>query len=327
MGGMPDRLGTTVAGGQAATASTAERSVPVGAWLAALVLFAVLAGFGSRYGYHRDELYFIEAGRHPAWGYPDQPPLVPLLAAGWDAVTGGRLWAFRLLPAMVAALVAPLSAATCAVLGGAPRDRVWAAVLGAVMIVTVAVGHLFSTATFDLTLTVAVVLLALRALDGGGPGRWLALGLTAGVAMQVQLLPGLILVCGLVAVLLVGPRTTLGSRWPWAAAGIVLVLAAPYLLWQLAHGWPQLQVAASVAAGHSTSSVPRPLVIPFQLIMFGVFISPVLVVGIVRLSRSTALRSRRWLALAYGLLLVVITVTGGKPYYASGMVPALMAPT
>jgi hypothetical protein len=43
------------------------------------VLGLALLSLGAGYGYHRDELYFRVAGWQLAWGYPDQPPLLPLI--------------------------------------------------------------------------------------------------------------------------------------------------------------------------------------------------------------------------------------------------------
>src|SRR4051794_41512663 len=71
--------------------------VPIGAAVA-----AVLLAFAGGYGYHRDELYFLRAGRELALGYVDQPPLTPLVARAMDTLAPGSLVALRLPSALVA---------------------------------------------------------------------------------------------------------------------------------------------------------------------------------------------------------------------------------
>ena len=79
-----------------------------------LVIAAALAGLllavAGAYGFHRDEMYFIVAGRHPAFGYVDQPPLTPLVSAVAAGLLGVAPLAVRLLPAIVAATAVVLTA-------------------------------------------------------------------------------------------------------------------------------------------------------------------------------------------------------------------------
>ena len=75
-------------------------------WFAAGLVAAVVALVhlvsAGRYGLFANELYFIVCGRHPAIGYVDQPPLVPLLAAATQ-LGGINAWLLR-LPAVLAAV-------------------------------------------------------------------------------------------------------------------------------------------------------------------------------------------------------------------------------
>jgi len=313
----------------ATTPTSAKPAVPHGSWLAAVAVTLVLVALGGRYGFHRDELYFIEAGRHRAWGYPDQPPLVPLLATAWSDLTGGSLWAFRLVPAVLTGLLVVVASLTARELGATRAEQVGTAVATAVTAVFVAAGHLFSTTTFDILGTATALLLTIRAVQAT-PERemraWLAAGLVAGVTMEVKTLVATVAVAALVGLLAAGPRDPLRGPGPYVAAVVAVVLAAPNLLWQTAHGWPQIEMARQIAAGSSGTSTDRWLVVPMQLLIVGPVIGAVLVVGLVALLRTPRWRPYRWLGVAYLVLLAIVLVTGGKPYYTAGvMLPLLVA--
>src|SRR3954452_5369870 len=117
--------------------------VPVLAGAVTIVLIA-LAG---RYGYHRDELYFLAAGRHLAWGYADQGPLTPLIARGMSELSSHSLTVLRLPCALAAGAIALLTGLLAGELGGG-RDARWiAAACAAVASIVAFTGHLLSTST------------------------------------------------------------------------------------------------------------------------------------------------------------------------------------
>src|SRR6266480_915460 len=71
----------------------------------------------GRYGYFRDELYYIACGRHLAFGYVDQPPLSILLLRLSQVLLGDSLFAIRLLPALAGAATIALTGVIARELG------------------------------------------------------------------------------------------------------------------------------------------------------------------------------------------------------------------
>src|SRR6266511_5542850 len=111
---------------------------------------AVLVAFASGYGYHRDELYFVAAGRHLDWAYADQGPVVPLLARAMTEIAPSSLTVLRLPSALAAGATVLLTALLARELGGSRRAEMLAASCATVASIVLFTGHLLSTSTFDL---------------------------------------------------------------------------------------------------------------------------------------------------------------------------------
>ena len=288
--------------------------------VAGLMVVALLAVSGA-YGFHRDELYFIVAGRHPAFGYPDQPPLTPLLSAASVALLGLSPTAVRVLPALAMGLVVVLTALMARDLGGSRRAQLLAAITVALS-GYLAAGHFDATATYDLLFAAVIVWLFVRLLAGGDRRLWLAVGVAAGVGLENKDTLFL-LFAGLLAGLALARRwDVLRSPWAWAAAGIALLIWAPNLAWQATHGWPQLTMA-HVIAGDAAAN--RAQLLPVLWLFTGPLLFAVTLAGWAWMLLAKAAAPWRAMAFAAVVVLVLVVVSGGKGYYAVGVAPPFMA--
>ncbi|WP_246136607.1 glycosyltransferase family 39 protein, partial [Leekyejoonella antrihumi] len=259
-------------GSTGASPDLSGRRAPVARWVVAVALLQalLLIGTSTRYGYHRDELYFIAAGGHPALGYPDQPSLVPLMAWLLNQAAPGSLLVLRLMSAIASALSAVVAGLVAREIGGSARAQVIAASCAASSAFALAVGHFVTTTTFDLLSTSVALWLLIRAVRRTSGPSLLAAGMVVGLGAEAKPQVAVVAVMVLLAFAVVGPRWPFRSRWLYGGIIAATLLFAPYLWWQATHGWPQLTVAANIAG---SAEGGRLGFIPFQLVL----VSPVLV--------------------------------------------------
>jgi Dolichyl-phosphate-mannose-protein mannosyltransferase len=310
----------------AAGAGAALARPPFAAWpIAAIALgtFGLLLVTAGGYGYHRDELYFVEAGKHLAWGYDDQPPLTPLIGHLSTEVLGQSPTGLRVPSELALAACAVITGLMARELGGGRAAQVVAAASvpasGALFL-----GHILSTSTFDFLAWTVLLYVAVLILRRSDPRLWLVFGAVLGLALLNKWLV-LLLVGSLGVGLVLGRRADLlRSRWVLFGGILALALWAPNLVWQADHDWPQRELGGQIADEDPAGT--RIGFLPLQLLTASPFLVFVWIPGLVWLlrGRGGALRFRA-LGVGYLALLGICLVTGGKAYYALGWYPVLFA--
>jgi hypothetical protein len=289
--------------------------------VAAGVVAALLATVNG-YGYHRDELYFRMLGARPSWGYVDQPPFTPLISRLSILLFGDNLFAVRLPAILATAVLVFLVAFVAREVGGTARGQTLAA-LGVPSAFPLAGGHVLLTVSFDVPVWVLTSLFVIRALRRAEPNWWLAAGVTVGLALYNKHLVFLLL-AGLAAGLLaVGPRRALLTPQLWIGLGLAALIGLPNLLYQVANGFPQVEMAGALAENKGDEA--RPMLLPGQLLLLGPPLVPIWVAGIVTLFRRPAWRPLRAFPVAYGVILVLLLVLAGQFYYVAGLLLVLFA--
>ena len=292
------------------------------AWSVAAVVGLVHLAAADRYGAFRNELYFIVCGRHPALGYVDQPPLVPLLAAATQ-FAGTHLWALRLPAVIAAVLLVPLTVALAQLLGASTRAAWLAAVAAACSPLLIAMTAALSTSTFEPLDFTAIAYLVARAMLRDEPKAYWWAGVVAGFAFETKygvVMWGVGLAAG---ILLAGPRSVLRSRDPWIGVGIAALIALPNVAWQALHGLPFLELVRNDNAGNLTGS-PAAFTID-QIFSVNVVLAPLWITGIVAPFVSARMKTARFLSVTFVVMAALVMASHGKNYYLAGAYPAMFA--
>jgi Dolichyl-phosphate-mannose-protein mannosyltransferase len=300
---------------------------------AALLLHAAT---GWRYGYFRDELYFIACAKHLAWGYVDQPPLVAL--AAWLAgPMGYPLLALRALPILAAAGTVYLAVRLCKELGGGAFAQALTGVAVLLMPAYLLLGNTLTTTSFEPFFWTLAIYLTIRIVrTPRAPALWVALGTVAAAGAYAKYSMALVIGALMVGLLLTGRHGLVLSRYALGAAALAFLLLAPNLAWQSAHGWPFFEVVRGDmlhrhAFQNGLTLESRDLATNTaafaleQLLYTNPLAAPIWLAGIVAPFRLTALRELRFAGVAYLVLFVAAVALAAKGYYIIGIYAGLTA--
>jgi 4-amino-4-deoxy-L-arabinose transferase-like glycosyltransferase len=290
--------------------------------IAAAVVLLLLAVAG-RYGYHRDELYFLACGRRLAWGFVDQPPLTPALARLSEILFPDSLVGLRLWPALMVGGLVVVTSLTARELGAGRTGQIAVAVCAGCTPGFLLAGHLLSTETFDLVAWAVTTLLVIMIVRRGQPRLWLVVGVVLGIGLENKW-SIVFLVGGLLIGLLATPeRRVLWTPWFAAGVAVALVMWLPNLLWQADHGWPQIDMIR-VIQSDSMDLGSTIAWIPLQVLITGFVTAIVWIAGLLRVLRTPETRPYRFVGIAYVALAVVFAVSAGdKSYYVAGLYASL----
>jgi hypothetical protein len=292
------------------------------------------------YGIFRDEMYYIVCGRHLAFGYVDQPPMVALQARLSEMLFGFRhMWSLRLISAMAGAAKIVLTGALVWAMGTADDqgNRRAAALLG-MFGVTVAGAYLgidsfLSMNSFEPVFWMLCALALVRiAVLHGTPGCdravrnwWIVLGVSAGLGLENKANEVFFLVAVLIALLLTPQRRILASRWFALGVALIVVIALPNLLWQIHNHWPTLEWLRDVSKSNKDVKLSPLQFVWAQINTLTPWTCPLWISGIVWLLVSRRARPYRFLGILYPVFFAIMLALHAKDYYLVPVYPIYFA--
>jgi hypothetical protein len=290
--------------------------------LAGAKLLIHLLTAGS-YGYFRDELYFLDCGRHLDWGYVDCAPLIAVYAKT-ALLVGGSLPALRSLAALAGAARVALTMLLARELGGGRFAQALAGLCVLAAPIYLGLDSILTMNGFESLFWMGCVFFLIRVVRAGDSRLWLWFGVLAGLGLENK--HSTLLFGGAIAVaLLLSPeRRELLKPWIWIAGGIAFLIFLPNVIWQVQHGYPTLEDLENVRRMGKNVVLSPPEFVGQQVLLLHPVLFPIWLVGLASFlfGRGSRLRILGW---TYLVLLAMMIILKAKNYYLAPIYPMLFA--
>jgi len=247
--------------------------------LLALANFLLHLYFNNQYGYFRDEFDYMACGNHLAWGYVDQPPLIPFLTKLSWLVLGDSLRSIRIIPALATSAAIILTAVLARELGG----RRFAMVLSAVAFIAVPIylsdGSLLTTNCLEPLLWTGCIYFAILAIKRDDPRYWLWFGVVAGVGLEEKYSIAVLGFCIVLGLLLTEQRRIFGRKWIWLGGALAFLVFLPNLLWNVQNHWPFVELMRNIKADGRDVVLSPAAYLAQQLLIVHPIVAPMWIIG------------------------------------------------
>src|SRR6266536_2511508 len=268
----------------------------------------------SRYGYFRDELYYIACGRHLAFGYVDQPPLS--IAVLWlsQLLFGDSLFAIRLFPALAGAGTVALAGMIARELGG----RAWAVALSCAAALCapfyLSVGNFFSMNAFEPLCWMGCIYLLVRIINEPEvAGKlWLWFGAILGLGLENKHSMAFFAAGILAGLLLTPERRHFARKWIWLGGLVAFAMALPNILWQARHHWPTYELLNNIAHSNKNVRLSPTQFIAQQIVLMNPATLPLWIAGLLWVFGSRDGGRYRAIGIIYLVTLAEFLLLHGK---------------
>ena len=275
----------------------------------------------QRYGYFRDELYYLDMARHLDWGYVDAAPLIAVYAKVALGL-GGSLAALRILPALAGTALVALTILIARELGGGRYAQLLAGLAVLLTPGILVMDSLLTMNAFEPLYWMGSIFVLIRILRTADSRLWPWFGLGMGLGLENKHSTLFFGFAVFAALLLTPERRFFREPGIWIAGAIAAALFLPNLLWQVRHHFPTLEDLENVRREGKNVVLGPVAFVRQQIFATHPLLLPVWLTGVIFF-----LRERRWrmLGVIFVVFFSVMELAHAKDYYVFPIYPMAYA--